>query len=228
MAKKYLLEIGTEELPYKFISSALNQLKESLTKVLEENKIEFKDIITYGTPRRLCAIVNGISESQPDLTTEIKGPPANIAFDSSGNLTNAGLGFAKKQGINPDILSKKEIAGVEYLYASIKQDGKPTEEVLKNIIPEIILSIQGGRFMRWADFEIKFSRPIRWIVSILDDKEVKIKIGNAESSQYSRGHRFSENKHVKIITKKPVTAADAELANNQKARSAKLRVIEKM
>ena len=198
MAKKYLLEIGTEELPYKFISSALNQLKESLTKVLEENKIEFKDIITYGTPRRLCVIVNGISESQPDLTTEIKGPPANIAFDSSGNLTNAGLGFAKKQGINPDILSKKEIAGVEYLYASIKQDGKPTEEVLKNIIPEIILSIQGGRFMRWADFEIKFSRPIRWIVSILDDKEVKIKIGNAESSQYSRGHRFSENKHVKI------------------------------
>ena len=195
---KYLLEIGTEELPYKFISSALNQLKESFSKILEENKVDFKSITTYGTPRRLCVIIDGISESQPDLVTEIKGPPANIAFDASGNLTNAALGFAKKQGLNPEILGKKEIAGVEYLYASIKQEGKPTEEVLKNIIPEMILNIQGARFMRWADLEIKFSRPIRWLVSILDNKEVKIKIGNAESSQYSRGHRFSNNKQVKI------------------------------
>ena len=195
---KYLLEIGTEELPYKFISSALNQLKDSLSKILEENKIEFNDIITYGTPRRLCVIIDGISESQPDQTLEIKGPPANIAFDASGNLTQAALGFAKKQNLNPDILGKKEIAGVEYLYASIKQEGKPTEDVLKNIIPEIILKIQGTRFMRWADLDIKFSRPIRWLVSILDNKEIKIKIGNAESSQYSRGHRFSDKKQVKI------------------------------
>jgi len=195
---KYLLEIGTEELPYKFISSALNQLKDSLSKILEENKIEFNDIITYGTPRRLCVIIDGISESQPDQTLEIKGPPANIAFDASGNLTQAALGFAKKQNLNPEILGKKEIAGVEYLYASIKQEGKPTEAVLKDIIPEMILKIQGTRFMRWADLDIKFSRPIRWLVSILDNKEIKIKIGNAESSQYSRGHRFSDNKQVKI------------------------------
>ncbi|HBG50084.1 MAG TPA: glycine--tRNA ligase subunit beta [Cyanobacteria bacterium UBA9971] len=195
---KYLLEIGTEELPYKFISSALNQLKDSLSKILEENKIEFKDIKTYGTPRRLCVIIDGISESQPDQTLEIKGPPANIAFDASGNLTQAALGFAKKQGLSPEILGKKEIAGVEYLYASIKQEGKPTEDVLKDIIPEMILKIQGTRFMRWADLDIKFSRPIRWLVSILDNKEIKFKIGNAESSQYSRGHRFSQNKQVKI------------------------------
>ena len=198
MTKKYLLEIGAEELPYKFISSALNQLKESLLRILEENKIGFNDITTYGTPRRLCVIIDGISESQPDLVSEIKGPPANIAFDANGNLTNAALGFAKKQNINPEAFSKKEISGVEYLYASIKQEGKPTEDVLKNIIPEMILKIQGARFMRWADLDIKFSRPIRWIVSILDDKEVKIKIGNVESSAYSRGHRFSENKLVKI------------------------------
>ena len=195
---KYLLEIGTEELPYKFISSALNQLKESLSKVLEENKIGFKNITTYGTPRRLCVIIDGISESQSDIVIDIKGPPANIAFDSNGNLTNAALGFAKKQGLSPEILGKKEIGGIEYLYASIKQEAKPTEEVLKNIIPDMVLKLQGARFMRWADLEIKFSRPIRWLVSLLDNKEVKIKIGNAESSQYSRGHRFSKNKQVKI------------------------------
>ena len=198
MTKKYLLEIGTEELPYKFIDSAINQLKEAFSKVLEENKISFSGITTYSTPRRLCLIIENISDSQPDLVTEIKGPPANIAFDADGNLTNAALGFAKKQGINPEILSKKEIAGTEYLYASVKQEGRPTEELLKNIVPEIILKLQGARFMRWADLDIKFSRPVRWLVSLLDNKEIKIKIGNVESTSYSRGHRFAENKVVKI------------------------------
>lgn len=198
MSKKYLLEIGTEELPYKFIPSALNQLKDLFSKVLEENKIDFADIKTYGTPRRLCIIVASISESQPDQVVEIKGPPANIAFDAEGKLTNAGLGFAKKQNINPEILGKKEISGVEYLYASIKHEGKPTKEVLKTLVPDIILKLQGSHFMRWGDMEIKFSRPIRWLVSILDNEDIKIKIGNVESSCFSRGHRFSENKLVKI------------------------------
>lgn len=198
MSKKYLLEIGTEELPYKFITSAISQLKEAFDKILEENRINFENIKTCGTPRRLCVIVEGISESQPDISAEIKGPPANIAFDANGNLTQAGLGFAKKQGINPEILTKKDFGGTEYLYAEVKQQGKPTEEVLKDIVPEIILKLQGERFMRWADMEIKFSRPIRWIVSLLDKEEVKITIGNIESTQYSRGHRFSENKLVKI------------------------------
>lgn len=212
MANKYLLEIGTEELPYKFINQALNQLKDSFSKILEENKIDFESITTYGTPRRLCVIINGISESQPDLILEIKGPPANIAFDANGNLTNAGLGFAKKQNLSPEILGKKEIGGVEYLYAEVKQEGKPTEDVLKNIVPDIVLNLQGPRFMRWADLDIKFARPVRWIVSLFNDKEVKIQIGNAESSQYSRGHRFAENKQVKI--ENPDTYLD-NLRNSQ-------------
>lgn len=198
MSKKYLLETGTEELPDKFISSAPEQLKNSFSKAFEEAGIEFGNIKTYATPRRLCIIIEGLSESQPDISTEIKGPPAKIAFDSEGNLTPAGFGFAKKQGINPEMLTKKEIAGMEYVYAEIKREGKPVEEILKSIVPDIVLKLQGTRFMRWGDLEIKFSRPIRNIVSLLDDEEVKIKIGNVESSRYSQGHRFSENKRVNI------------------------------
>jgi len=200
VAKKYLLEIGTEELPFKFLSSAIIQLKASFSKILEENKISFSNIETYGTPRRLCVIISDVSESQPDIASEIKGPPANIAFDKDGNLTNAALGFAKKQGLSPEILTKKEINGIEYLYASVIQQGRPTEEVLQHLVPQIILGLQGSHFMRWADMEIKFSRPIRWIVSLLDEKEVKITIGNIESSANSQGHRFSQNKQVKINT----------------------------
>ncbi len=198
MTNKYLLEIGTEELPYKFISSGLKQLKESFSSSLKENSIDFANIKTYGTPRRLCIVIEGISSSQPDLFKEIKGPPASIGFDESGNLTRAGIGFTKKQGLNPEDLQKKTVDNTEYLWASLKEKGKPTQEVLKTLVPELILRVQGSYFMRWADLEIRFSRPIRWLVSILDDKEVKIRVGNVESGRESWGHRFSEPMKIQI------------------------------
>ena len=195
---KYLLEIGTEELPYKFIGSALKQLKESFSASLKGNRLEFTDIKTYGTPRRLCIIVENLSESQPELIKEIKGPPAKIAFDENGKLTQAGIGFAKKQGLDANDLTKKTINNTEYLWASIKEHGKLTKEVLKQLVPELVLKLQGPYFMRWADQEIKFSRPIRWLVSIFDGQEVKINIGNVESGKESMGHRFSVPNKIAI------------------------------
>lgn len=192
MTNKYLLEIGTEELPYKFITSGLKQLEELFSMMLKENRLEYSNIKTYGAPRRLCIVIEGISDSQPDLVKEIKGPPARIAFDENGNLSQAGLGFAKKQGLSPEDLGKKIIDNTEYLWAEVREEGKPTEEVLKTLVPELILKLQGSYFMRWGYQEIKFSRPIRWLVSMLDDREVKIKIGNVESSRETWGHRFSE------------------------------------
>ncbi|OGH99879.1 MAG: glycine--tRNA ligase subunit beta [Candidatus Melainabacteria bacterium GWF2_37_15] len=194
----YLLEIGTEELPYNFVTAAQKQLKQAFSDVLKEARMEFKQIKTYGTPRRLCIVIEDIAEVQPDLVKEVKGPPANIAFNENGGLTKAGEGFAKKQGLSPKDLGKKVIDNTEYVWAEIKETGKPTEEVLETLVPELILKLQGSHFMRWADLDIKFSRPIRWLVSILDSKEVKITIGNVESGKESRGHRFSELKAVKI------------------------------
>lgn len=194
----YLLEIGTEELPYSFVTSAQNQLKQAFEKELKEARVEFSGIIAYGTPRRLCVIIENLAESQPDLLKEIKGPPAKIAFDENGELTKAGEGFAKKQGLKHSDLSKKVIDNTEYLWASVTEQGKPIQEVLQLLAPELILKLQGSHFMRWGDQEIRFSRPIRWLVSILDDKEVKINIGNVESSGQSYGHRFSEVKQTTI------------------------------
>jgi len=195
---KYLLEIGTEELPYKFISSAMSQLKTAFEKLFEENKVEYSEITTYGTPRRLTVVVEGVSDSQPDMVSEIKGPPANIAFDSEGKLTGAGMGFAKKCGVSAETLVKKQVGNVEYVFAEIKQEGKQTAELLEKAVPEIILNIQGARFMRWANLDIKFSRPIRWIVSLFGDKEVSFKIGNAVAGRTSRTHRFAKNKEISV------------------------------
>ncbi len=194
----YLLELGTEELPYKFIPSAMSQLKEIISKSLEESRIEYKNIKTYGTPRRLTLIIEDISENQPDLTKKVKGPPAHVALDNDGNLTKAGEGFAKRNNIAKEDFYKKKVGEIEYLFADITEKGQPTKEVLKDIIPQSVLKLQGSHFMRWGDLDVRFSRPIRWIVSMLDQDEIKIQIGNAVSSKISKGHRFAPIKEVEI------------------------------
>lgn len=196
----YLLEVGIEELPSGFIENAQNQLEEGMKKLLEEERITFDNIKSFSTPRRLAVIVENISLSQPDLEKEVKGPPANIAFDGQGNLTKAGEGFLKKLNLSEENAEKRQIEGIDYLFAKACEKGKETASVLSEKIPEVISKIQGSRFMRWADLDEKFSRPIRWIVSILDDKEVKVKFADVESGAYSRGHRFVENKEVKITS----------------------------
>ena len=185
---KYLLEIGTEELAYKFIPSAMEQLKEEFSKTLKENEIKFSDIKIYATPRRLAVIVEDIAEKQEDIEKIIKGPIATIAYDENGNLTKAAIGFANKNGINPEKLYKQD----NYVWAKIEQKGQDTKELLKSAVPNIILKLKGTHFMRWADLDIKFQRPIRWIVSLFNEEKVEIEIANIKSSNITRGHRFSK------------------------------------
>lgn len=185
---KYLLEIGTEELAYKFIPSAMEQLKADFSKSLEENKIKFNDIKVYATPRRLAVIVEGLPEKQDDTKKLLKGPIASIAYDESGNLTKAAIGFANKNNIDTKDLYKED----NYLWAKIEQKGADVKDIIKKIVPEIISRLKGTHFMRWADLDIKFQRPIRWIVSLFNDEKVEIEFANIKSSNISRGHRFSK------------------------------------
>lgn len=185
---KYLLEVGTEELPYKFIPSAIEQLKNGFENFLNSNKVEFDDVKVYATPRRLAVIVSGLEKESKDEVKVVKGPVKRVAYDENGNLSKAGEGFCKKNGITPDDLYVED----DYIHAKIVIKGKSIVELLKENVPAIVLKLQGSHFMRWADNEEKFSRPIRWIVSILDRDEVKIKIIDKESSNITRGHRFAQ------------------------------------
>ena len=226
---KYLLEIGTEELPYKFIPTAIEQLKAGFEKVLEDNKIAYSKINTYATPRRLAVIVEGLAEKQEDVEKILKGPIANIAFDSEGNLTKAALGFANKNGLSPENLYKED----NYLWAKVEQKGETTENILKNNIPEIVLKLKGSHFMRWADLDVKFQRPIRWIVSLFNEKQLEIKIADVVSSNISRGHRFSSesvviphpDKYVDILSSVNVIA-DSELRKQEIVKLAKQKAAE--
>ena len=184
---KYLLEIGVEELPYKFIPMAITQLETGFKAFFESNNVGYENIKVMATPRRLAVIVSGLANSQPDVEKVVKGPIATVAYDADKNLTPAGLGFAKKNGVEPADLYVED----NYLYAKISIKGKNTKELLQDNVPQIFAKLQGPHFMRWGTNDVKFSRPIRWVLSILDSEEVKITIIDKESSNITNGHRFS-------------------------------------
>ena len=184
---KYLLEVGVEELPYKFIPMAISQLKVGFETFLKNSNVEFGDVKVMATPRRLAVIVSGLAASQPDVEKVVKGPIAKVAFDENKNLTKAGEGFAKKNGVSADELYVEN----DYLYAKISIKGKNTKDLLQENVPVIFSKLQGPHFMRWGNNDVKFSRPIRWVLSILDGEEVKIRIIDKDSSNMTNGHRFS-------------------------------------
>lgn len=189
---KYLLEVGVEELPYKFIPMAISQLKSGFETFLNNSNVGFDNVNVMATPRRLAVIISGLAASQPDIEKVVKGPIAKVAFDENKNLTKAGEGFAKKNGVSANDLYVEN----DYVYAKISIKGKNTKDLLQENVPQIFAKLQGPHFMRWGNNDVKFSRPIRWVLSILDSEEVKIKIIDKESSNITNGHRFSKQNIV--------------------------------
>ena len=218
---KYLLEVGVEELPYKFIPMAISQLKSGFETFLNNSNVKFDKVNVMATPRRLAVIVEGLATSQPDVEKIVKGPIAKVAFDENNNLTKAGEGFAKKNGVTADELYVED----NYLHAKISIKGKNTKDLLQENVPVIFSKLQGPHFMRWGNNDVKFSRPIRWVLSILDNEEIKITIIDKESSNITNGHRFSKQN---IVINNPdeyiEKLRDAKVIVNQNER--KERIIE--
>jgi len=184
---RYLLEIGTEELPYKFIPDAINQLKNGFEKFAKENGITISGIKTFATPRRLTVLLQGLPDKKEDITKTVKGPVSDIAYDKDGNLTPAALGFAKKNGVDTKDLFVQD----NYLMAKIEQKGKSTKELIQENVYNIISSLNGSHFMRWADFDVKFQRPVRWLVSLYNDEVLPFSFLDVTAGNITRGHRFS-------------------------------------
>lgn len=190
MAKSFLLEIGTEEIPARFMGPALAQLKELAVRTLQQERIEYQAVNTYGTPRRLALLVEGMAEQQREGLQEIKGPSRKAAFDAQGKPTKAAEGFARSQGLEVSQLVLKETAGGEYLYALKKEAGRPTVEVLKKAAPGWIFGLTFPKPMRWAYSEMRFARPIRWLVALWGTEVVDFAIEGLTADRYTYGHRF--------------------------------------
>jgi glycyl-tRNA synthetase beta chain len=190
MAKDFLLEIGMEEVPARFLRGAVDQLHDKIAKWFADNHIGFDTIEKYATPRRITVIAKGVAEKQADVDEQVKGPAKKIALNEAGEWSPAALGFARSQGVEPSDLFIQELAGVEYVYARKQSTGGSTAALLEEQLKGLITSMSFPKNMRWGHHEIRFVRPIRWLISMLGDVQIPLEIAGVASGNVSRGHRF--------------------------------------
>lgn len=193
-----LLEIGVEELPSRFGQTTLDQIENNLSKLLKEERINFDNIEKYATPRRLTFVIKNLADKATDLEEEVKGPAKKIAVDADGNFTKPALGFMKSKGLDTENVYFKQLGNAEYLFGTIKQEGKHTSEVLKTIVPEAIKNVTFPKAMRWGGKNMRFARPIRWMVALLNNEVLDIDLEGIKSSNITRGHRFLGEKEFEV------------------------------
>jgi glycyl-tRNA synthetase beta chain len=190
MAKELLLEIGTEEIPAAFLPKALKDIERIIKKEFSENRIRHGAITTMGTPRRLVLCVREVAEKQDDQLIEKVGPAKRAAFDDEGNPTKAAMGFARGQGLEVSELETITNDKGEYLCARKKVIGEDTGAFLSDALPRLITSIPFQKSMRWMNLDLRFARPVHWILALFGGEVVPFKLENITSGARSFGHRF--------------------------------------
>lgn len=209
-AEDFLLEIGTEEIPAKFMPGALAQLKDLAEKACDANRLNYRELKTWGTPRRIALYINKLAPEQQEVSQEVKGPARKAAFDSQGSPTKAAEGFARSQGVSVKDLIIKEVGGGEYVFAQKREIGRPTQEVLPELLPGLVTGLNFPKPMRWAFSELRFARPIRWLVALYGKDVIPFGLENIQAGRVTQGHRF--------LSKGPVTLASAGNYQNKLAK----------
>ena len=191
-----LFEIGTEEIPASYISPALDQLQNMAKETLMEQNLSFGELRVMGTPRRLALSVSNLETLQPDQSVEVTGPPKKAAYDAEGNPTKAAAGFAKSQGVNTDDLRIVETPRGEYVAVTKLQKGRSASNILEDFLPNWINSLDFPKTMRWDN--LRFARPIRWIVAILEDQEIPFQLDTLTAGRITYGHRSLNPEPIKL------------------------------
>jgi len=195
-----LFEIGAEEIPAGMLPRAVSELKTILEKHLTaESLTEGVTVETFGGPRRLTAWVRGLIGKQADVENEVTGPPKSVAYDAAGAPTRAAVSFAEKQGVAlHDLLTVKTPKG-EYIAAKVMKRGRTTRELLSEILPRVIHDISWPKTMTWTGLEgARFIRPVRWLVGVLDGKELKFSFGGVTAGDVTAGHRFLGKPQIRV------------------------------
>lgn len=190
MDMELLLEIGTEEIPAAFLPRALDYMASRIPEELSRLRISHGAVRTMATPRRMFLAVSDVAERQEDRVVEKLGPAVGAAFDDGGNPTKAALGFARGQGLEISSLERVTTDKGEYLAARKHIPGEATQSILASFLPDFIRSIPFQKSMRWRDLDLRFARPIHWILALFGTTVIPFEIGNIESGRTSRGHRF--------------------------------------
>ena len=197
----FLLEVGTEELPAGFLSDAIVQWKSRIPHSLATHNLPSTVVEVYGTPRRLAVLITGLPSQQADREEEIKGPPAQAAF-KDGQPTKAAIGFATKQGVDISALEIRPTEKGDFVFVNKQIPGRPIADILTELVPQWVWNLEGKRLMRWGHGDGRFSRPIRWLVTLLDGEILPLQLENGakivKSDRISRTHRVLHPEPVSI------------------------------
>ncbi len=200
--RAFVCEIGTEEMPARFLLPAVEQLQALLEEALSEAMIEHAKVECYATPRRLVAYCPSVSPMQGEKVIKVRGPAVNIAFDRNGNPTKAAIGFARSHGITVTELRIEETERGAFVVAEKVIGGGATSEVLSELLPAVIAKLSFPKMMRWGSLNFKFGRPIRWLVALFGDEVIRFELAGLQSDRISRGHR--------VLCEHPVIIHSAE------------------
>lgn len=206
-----LLEIGSEELPASFVPIGLTQLEKGMKSVLDGLGVEFGALETFGTPRRLAVMVKEVSLQKAAETVKKKGPSIEAAFTPDGHLSAQGKGFFQAnqlQEASLEALRAGMISGViiekikdkEQLFVMQHKEGRSVAELLQEALPKMILSIDFPKKMRWADLDITYARPLRWVVALLGNEVIPFQVGDVIAGRISQGHRQLANHPVPLAS----------------------------
>jgi len=186
---RFVLEIGTEELPPRYFPPALSQLKSDGEAMLERARLSFRPpAIVYGTPRRLVLIAEDMAAVQAPAIREERGPAAKVAFDAEGRPTKAAAGFALRHGIAPEDLVRRQTDQGEYVFAVIQEPEAPAKDALATLLSGLITGLSFPKSMRWGAGTFRFGRPICWILALVDDEVVAFSLAELTSGRLTRGH----------------------------------------
>lgn len=195
-----LFEIGTEEIPAGYIIPALNQIKALFEELAGKNRLETKCIYCTGTPRRLVLFAEGLPQKQENITEEVQGPAAAIAFDKTGKPTKAGEGFARSQGVQMHDLHIKKTPRGDYCFVTKRIEGKKTICLLPDILTDIIKGISFPKSMKWKEGRLFFARPIRSLLTLFGNAVIPLEINGIKADRYASGHPFLSGKRIAIPT----------------------------
>lgn len=198
MMSNYLLEIGVEEIPSDYVKNTKNQLKEKFEKLITDNKLTCDEIVVESTPRRFAIFLENINADTEEKTISVKGPSVKIAYDEGGEPKKPLLGFLKGQGAEISDVVIREFKGEDYIYVEKKEKAKSVAEVLEENVYDLVKSISFPRSMRWRGKSIRWARPIRWFVSLLDDEILAFDAEDISVSNITKGHRSLGSNHIVV------------------------------
>ena len=186
----FLLELGSEELPPADVRSGIEQLEKLVSEGLRAERLDFEGMEVSGTPRRLFALVRGLAGKQPDEERWVRGPAVRAAYDQAGEATRALQGFCRGQGVEPgDVEQRTDEKGVEYVFALRRTQGRKSQEVLADLLPDLVDSLNFVKTMRWNSGGAAYPRPLRWITALFGDQVIPFVYARAVSDRSSRGLR---------------------------------------